>query len=176
MSMGSPRTFLREIARWLAAAIAIGLTAAGAQSPGLSTQPFSFGSAASGLGISPAGKQAIFSEKLFGLRPEHMLRGPGGAFLVIGRGPSGIAIAYDASGQPIFSGRKIWGGSGNALNQQSFFFVDPSQSSDSTSATLSTWTAMTDPSGEFTFANLLLPYDANPIDVWTWEVYALSEY
>jgi hypothetical protein len=154
----------------------MGIAAAGAQSVGLNAQPFSFGSATGGLGISPPGKQAIFSEKLFGLRPEHMLRGPGGAFLVVGRGPSGIAVAYDASGQPVFSGRRIWGGSSAVLNQQSLFFVDPSQSSESTSATLSTWTAMTDPSGEFTFANLLLPYDVNPIDVWTWEVYALSEY
>lgn len=170
-------TLLRWLLTWLFIPVAIVAASTAAKAQGLNSQPFSFGNTGSGLGISTAGKQAIFAEKLFGLRPEHMIRSPSGPLLFIGRGPSGIAIAYDWSGQPIFSGRRIWNsGSSSMFNQQSLFFVDPSLGDTSTSATVSAWTAMTDASGDMMFANYLLPYDLNTIDIWTWEVYALSEY
>ena len=146
----------------------------GAHAQGLNNQPFEFGS--SGSGMSIAGRQLILGQKLFGLRPEHVIRGPGGVLLFVNRGPSGIAFLVDWAGQPVVGVRRSWKGSGFAFPQQAAYFVDDYDSQNSTAAALAGWTMLVNADTEDIFANLLLPGGMDSLDAWMWQVYSLSEY
>ena len=146
----------------------------GAAAQGLNNAPYDFGG--KGLGISPAGKQVILNEKLFGIRPDNITVGPDGSLLTTVRGPGDSAIVFDSSGTavPGYMGRS-W--TGDAYNMRLFnrmSYLDRSEGQASTIAAMSGWTNMVGGSDdEFAFANYLLPSGLNTLDFLVWQVQTL---
>ncbi len=65
-------------------------------------EPFSFPTSSGGPGMSIGGRQAILNEKLFGQRPDNLLRSPStGELLTVEKGPGGSAFAR-YSGSDVF--------------------------------------------------------------------------
>jgi len=158
-----------------AAALVLGTGLAGAamaQSGGLNNQPYSFGGR--GLGMSAAGKQAILSNQVLGIRPENLLIGPGGVLLYAEPGPSGSAIVYDWYSVPVpgYRGRG-WNGGAYSASSGRLFYVDRFDGAESTASALGGWTSII--SGEdAAFAGYLLPAGLNTLDLLLWQVYTLS--
>lgn len=143
-----------------------------AQSGGLNNQPYNFGG--KGLGMSYAGKQAILSNQVLGIRPDNLIIGPGGVLLYAEPGPSGSAIVYDWYNVPIpgYHGRGWRSGMYPAVPYRSLFFVESLNGADSTAAALG-WTGMIG-GEEADVAGYLLPVGLNTLDLLVWQVYMLS--
>ena len=143
-------------------------------SQALNNQPWGF---RSGSVISPAGRQLLLDEALFGIHPQHVMIGPDGSVLFVTKGPSGVAVATDQAGNS-FAG---------ALRNWSPYFSTPAYgggwiygAEDAgpmlTTMSISDWTSAVGPGYEPIFANLLLPQGQNTVNAWTWQVYWLSDY
>lgn len=150
------------------------LAGEGAYAQAMNNQPWGF---PSGAVISPAGRQLLLDEKLYGIHPQHVMIGPDGSLLFVTKGPSGVAIATDQAGNS-FAG---------ALTNWSPYFSTPygggvwAYGGDDNGSTLTTmaisdWTSAVGPGYEPLFANLLLPQGQNTVNAWTWQVYWLSDY
>lgn len=145
----------------------------GALAQGLNSQPYDFGGR--GLGMSSAGKQAILSDQVLGIRPDNLIIGPGGVLLYTDKGPSGSAIVYDWYQVPVpgYRGRGWQGNWSNPRNTTRLFYVERIGGAGGTAVALNTWTGMV--GGEGTaFGNYLLPVGLNTLDLLLWQVQSLS--
>ena len=109
----------------LSAALFIGAITAvpSVASAQMSNKPFSFKSGPS-LGMSVAGRQAIFNQKFFQSTPDVLLKGPGGHLLGLEKGPNGLAIVSAPSGEviPGYRGRvPLWSNGAHAGSFNSYF-------------------------------------------------------
>lgn len=58
----------------------------------LNNKPYAFRNSPGGLGMSPAGKQAILNDKVLGRTPDNLVRGPDGYLLDVIKGPGNVVI------------------------------------------------------------------------------------
>jgi hypothetical protein len=88
-------------------AVAFTMLSPAPSSAQMGTQPFSFGSGGSGLGISEAGKAAIINQKVLGLTPPVLLKDEFGRPLGVVQGPGGIPVVTGPAGEllPGYRGR-----------------------------------------------------------------------
>jgi hypothetical protein len=88
-------------------AIAFTMLAPAPSSAQMGTQPFSFGSGGSGLGISEAGRAAIINQKINGVVPPVLLKDEFGRPLGVVPGPGGVPIVTAPAGEllPGYRGR-----------------------------------------------------------------------
>jgi hypothetical protein len=113
-------------------AVAFTLLSPAPSSAQMGTQPFSFGSGGSGLGISEAGKAAILNQKLLGLTPPVLLKDEFGRPLGVTQGPGGVPIVTGPAGEllPGYRGRG-WKESELAMGAgvfNEFFVIGPKSS------------------------------------------------
>jgi hypothetical protein len=77
----------------------------------LNNKPFSFGTADGGIGMSTAARQAIINQQLFGVTPDHIMKGADGSLLTITRNGDSdhVPVVTTASGEiiPQFRGRGL---------------------------------------------------------------------
>lgn len=163
----------RRAFRALLMILAVASASAMAAAQGLNNQPYSFGG--NGLGMSAAGKQAILSDQVLGIRPDNLIVGPGGVLLYADQGPGGSAIVYDWYSVPVpgYRGRSWKGNWYRPGLPARMFFVERLSGAASTRAALAGWTSMIgdDDTG---FADYLLPVGLNTLDLLLMQVYALS--
>ena len=86
-----------NLASVLAVTVSLFITMAEASAQ-MNNKPFSFSGGGSSLGMSSAARQAILNQKLTGITPDNIMKGPGGALIEISRGPNNIAIATGQDG------------------------------------------------------------------------------
>ncbi|MGN6514243.1 MAG: hypothetical protein ACTHLR_00200 [Rhizomicrobium sp.] len=140
----------------------------------LNNEPWGSGRPASA--ISPAGRQLILDEALYGIHPRHVLVGPDGSLLFVTKGPGGVAVATDQAGNSFAGALRNWSpyfatsyyGTGWVLDQDEAGAM-------LTTMAISDWTSAAGPGFEPIFANLLLPQGMNTVNAWTWQVYWLSD-
>jgi hypothetical protein len=169
----------KNISAVMAAIIAMTMSGpAGAQ---LNNKAFAFRNSPGGIGMSYAGKQAILNEKVQGISPDNMQRGPNGILLDVTKEPGHSAIVgYEGNAGfiPGFRGTDFRGG--NPYMQAGMFngFFAPAYPGKSTytyndyqtAAVINSWTAAVT-SGYMPFSY----YNANgPVDSWTSIVYSLN--
>lgn len=148
----------------------------------MSNAPFSFRNSPGGeAGMSVGGRQAIINEKIMDLRPDNLLRAPGGELLDVQKGPGGSAItSYFGTGQiiPQYRGTGFQGNHPEmAVGVFNGYFLpltftssyDPSSGLLFSGATVSTWTSRVISGG------LPLSYlDGNVVDSWTGQVLIMN--
>ncbi len=149
------------------------VSAGGVLAQGLNNQPYDFGGR--GLGMSSAGKQAILSDQVLGIRPDNLIIGPGGVLLYADKGPGGSAIVYDWYQVPVpgYRGRGWRGNWNNAGYTNRLFYVERMSGSGATATALNTWTSMIG-DDDSAFGDYLLPVGINTLDLLLWQVQSLS--
>lgn len=165
---------LRRIRALCASTIVVAMAAAGsALAQGLNNQPYNFGGG--GLGMSSAGKQAILSDQVLGIRPDNLVIGPGGVLLYADKGPGDSAIVYDWYQVPVpgYRGRSWRGNWDNPRYMTRLFYVERIGGAGSTTVALNSWTGMIGDDGS-AFGNYLLPVGLNTLDLLLWQVQSLS--
>lgn len=123
---GTVRARLSVVARL--SAVALGLLGILVQAqPGqaqLNNQPFSFRTSDGGPGMSFAGRQAVIDAQLLDVRPDNLLRSPGGGLVSVEKGPGNAAIVRDSSGAPLPGYRgDSWRGRGDFAGSFNSFFI-----------------------------------------------------
>jgi hypothetical protein len=130
-------------------AVAFAMLSPAPASAQMSTQPFSFGAASGGLGMSEAGKAAILNQKINGVVPPVLLKDEFGRPLGVTPGPGGVPIVTGPAGNvlPGYRGRG-WKESELAMGAGVFneFFVRGPKSdapfvSASSGETVDAWTS-----------------------------------
>jgi len=144
----------------------------------LNNRPFAFkGSPDGSVGMSQAGRQLIFNQKITGATPDNVMKLRGGGLLTITKGKGGIPIVTTSSGEvlPTYKGSSFRGGnfalSAGAFN--AFFTPAASDRSGSGSgvvkvtsaAVVNTWTGRVVTDGPVSYS------PASSVDNWTGMVF-----
>lgn len=154
----------------------------------LDNKPYGFKNApGGGLGMSRGGQQAILEEKIYGLRPDNLLRDSSGSLMDLRKGPGGAALASrpgDGGFIPRYHGTSFKGNvSGMDVGVFNSFFV-PSGDHASTIGTgygdmqswasINSWTSMVVAGGSGAYAGswFLTP---SSVDLWTLQVPAMGD-
>ena len=172
----------RNILYNTAAIAAFLITTASVAFAQLDNRPFSFNSAAgNGVGMSLGGQQAILNDRLFGARPQNLVRDQNGALLEIVKGPGDSAITRIPGTNellPDYRGRSFTDGNPMmAIGIFNPFFV-PTQGytgaccyTPESDAAINTWTARVVSDGIGMFYN-----NNSTVDIWTGQVFTLGYY